>query len=356
MANSFYNHGANPASLSSGSSAIIRAEFDSVTAGFDKFPSLGTPNRALVINSGGTAVTVTVGTFALAGNFTTTGAFNTTFAQQATTTLTLPASSQTLIEGQIVQGSIYGLQMSNAAGDTANDITVTAGLATSDETTPTNVVLLTNSASKTKRLDATWVTGTNQGGRSSSLTLLNVTYHVFLIRVAGVDDIGFDTSRTGATLIADHAATKVRRIGSILRESGSNVQFTQNGDLFTRNTPIESVSANDPGTSGVLAAMHVPTGIKLLADVQPVLIDSSPTVAKFVYLSAEAFTDNAASATNAQIQTDTAQGEDSAVCPFILTNTSAQIRYRLGGASDTDITLKINTRGWLDQRNKYEIQ
>lgn len=50
-----------------------------------------------MINSGGTAMTLTTGGLALAGDFSTTGAFNTVFAQQASVTLTLPATTDTLV-------------------------------------------------------------------------------------------------------------------------------------------------------------------------------------------------------------------------------------------------------------------
>lgn len=68
-----------------------------ISAGFDKLPTVsGNANKAVVINSGGTALTVTTGALALAGNLTTTGAFNTSLTQQASVTLILPAVGGTL--------------------------------------------------------------------------------------------------------------------------------------------------------------------------------------------------------------------------------------------------------------------
>jgi len=97
MTNSYYNHGSYPITGAPGASAALRAELDLVTAGFALLPTLsGNANKALVINAGGSAVTVTTGTLALAGNFATTGAFNTTLVQGATTSLTLPVVSGTL--------------------------------------------------------------------------------------------------------------------------------------------------------------------------------------------------------------------------------------------------------------------
>ena len=57
MANSFYNHGSFPTTGSPGSSASMRAEFDSVAAGFDKLPTLsGNGNFAVKVNPAGTAM------------------------------------------------------------------------------------------------------------------------------------------------------------------------------------------------------------------------------------------------------------------------------------------------------------
>lgn len=103
FANDFYNHGGFPATGSPATSAAMRAELDAIDAGFDKLPTItGNASKALVINGGATAITVTTGTMSLAGNFSitgafaTTGAFGTTFVQGATTSLTLPVVNGTL--------------------------------------------------------------------------------------------------------------------------------------------------------------------------------------------------------------------------------------------------------------------
>lgn len=99
MANDFYTASGNPAPSSPGASATMRAEFLLIQAAFDliSVPALPAPaGRALVVNDFGTGFTTTTGRLALAGNFTTTGAFNTTLAQVASVSLTLPAGNGTL--------------------------------------------------------------------------------------------------------------------------------------------------------------------------------------------------------------------------------------------------------------------
>lgn len=93
MSNSFYNHGSAPATGSTGASATMRAEFDAIAAGFDKFPTLsGYANKVLVVNAGGTAVTLTAGSLALAGGLTTVGAYASTFTMTGATTVTFPTT------------------------------------------------------------------------------------------------------------------------------------------------------------------------------------------------------------------------------------------------------------------------
>lgn len=97
MSNEYYNPSGNPGAAASLLSSIIRAESAFVAAGFAKLPALsGNANKAVVVNGGGTGLTVTTGALALSGNLTTAGAFNTTLIQGASVSLTLPGVSGTL--------------------------------------------------------------------------------------------------------------------------------------------------------------------------------------------------------------------------------------------------------------------
>jgi len=58
MANDFYNHGSFPTTGSAATSASMRAELDSIAAGFDKLPDLtANANKIIVINASSTALT-----------------------------------------------------------------------------------------------------------------------------------------------------------------------------------------------------------------------------------------------------------------------------------------------------------
>jgi hypothetical protein len=97
MAIAFYNASGAPTTASPGASAVIRAEFAAIAAGFDKMPGTFTANKAVVVNAGGTGLTLTTGNLALAGNLTLTNAFNLEFIQTASVSLTTPAASGQLI-------------------------------------------------------------------------------------------------------------------------------------------------------------------------------------------------------------------------------------------------------------------
>ncbi len=59
FANDYYNHSGIPATGSPGSSAQMRAEFAAIQAGMAKLPALaGNGGKAVVVNGGGTALTV----------------------------------------------------------------------------------------------------------------------------------------------------------------------------------------------------------------------------------------------------------------------------------------------------------
>lgn len=145
MSNEYYNASGSPGSGASGASAPIRGEFSNIAAGFALLPVLAAnAGRVVVVNPSNTGLTVTTGALALAGDFATTGAFNTTFVQTATVTLGLPAvngmlatlagtetlSNKTLVApalGTPASGVATNLT-GTAAGLTAGSVTTNANL------------------------------------------------------------------------------------------------------------------------------------------------------------------------------------------------------------------------------------
>lgn len=92
QANDFYNHGSYPTPGSPATSAGLRAELDLIAAGFDKLPSIGSPNanKLVVVNPTGTALTTLQYGITLSGSFATSGAYGLTLSLTGTTNITLP--------------------------------------------------------------------------------------------------------------------------------------------------------------------------------------------------------------------------------------------------------------------------
>jgi hypothetical protein len=268
--------------------------------------------------------------------------------------LTMGASVPAWAAATGVVDQLCGLAMSNGS-DATNDIDISVGAAASDDATYANRILMTLTSGLTKQLDAAWAVGTNQGGRDTG-SIADGTWHVFLIeRVdTGVVDVLFSASATAPTLPTSY--TKQRRIGSILREAGAIVAFTQDADEFLRSTPVLDVDITNPGTSAVTRTLKVPTGVKVRAMLNVEFIPATSTQ-NALYLSSLDVTDGAASLTVAPLGTAIG-GTTSAINAIaggvpatIRTNTSAQIRSRMATSAAGD-TLRIATLGWVDRRGK----
>jgi hypothetical protein len=199
-----------------------------------------------------------------------------------------------------------------------------------------------------KRLDASWVTGTNQGGLSSSLTIANTTYHIFAIRVAGVDDVGFDTSVTAANLIADHSATHIRRIGSIVRAGGVINPFVQNNDKFMLQTPVKDIdNATLTTASQTETLASIPTGIVVEAIITAFAYRTGGTI--YVYVRALTQSDQAPTFGGYANLYDPSSGAGDEANLRIMTNTSSQIAARASAAASQFV---IMTHGWVDMRGR----
>lgn len=206
--NEYYVHNGYPVQGSAGASASLRGELDSVMAGFDKLPALtGNGSKAVVINPGGTGLTVTTGTLALAGNLATTGAFNTTLAQQASTTITLPTTDSTMARtdaGQTFTGTqvflnAVAIRDTTAAFNvsltmTSTSATITAGRALTIDVgnvahtlalgTTAGTITFPNTAAMTvARIDAgqtfTGVQAMTSPDITTSITTTSVTFTAF---------------------------------------------------------------------------------------------------------------------------------------------------------------------------------
>jgi hypothetical protein len=238
---------------------------------------------------------------------------------------------------------LSGLTLSNNGSDAVNDIDIATGGAR-DSTDAYSMVL---ASALTKRLDASWAVGTNQGGLDTGV-IANAVYHVFLIARpdTGVVDALFSTSATAPTMPTNY--TLRRRIGAIQRVAGSILAFTQTGDEFRLTNAVADVSANNPGTAAVTRNLSVPAGVKVVAIIGATVTTGGASVA--AYFSDLATTDEDP-ASSLLYQLGSTTSLSGGFVGAITTNTSGQIRSRLS-ASSAAITLSIKTIGWIDRRGR----
>jgi hypothetical protein len=259
----------------------------------------------------------------------------------------LQSVSPNVQTGTFLAGYLFGLTLSNNGADAVNDIDIAPGSAASDGATP---ALMTLASVLTKRLDANWVVGTNQGGLDTG-SIANATYHVWLIARSdtGVVDALFSTSATAPTMPANY--DRKRRIGSILREGGTIIAFTQNGDVFHRTTAILEYQSTVSFASA-LKSWNVPAGIK----VQPILIMYlQPAASSNIYYALGDATTGTADVVVHQARTDAGGPTESRqfINGGFFTNTSAQSYFQhniLGGSAAVNSV--VNGKGWIDDRGR----
>lgn len=139
-------------------------------------------------------------------------------------------------------GYVTGLVLTKNTTDPANDVDISAGSAASDGPVP---ILMRLSSAITKRLDAAWVVGTNQGGLDTG-AVADGTYFIWLIRRSdtGVTDALFSLSSTAPTMPANYD-TKVL-LGSLVRTTSVNSSPAQ---LTAASSIKASPSVTPSGTA-----------------------------------------------------------------------------------------------------------
>jgi len=242
---------------------------------------------------------------------------------------------------------VDGLTLSNNVSDANNDIDIAAGKA-ADSAGTENMVL---SSSLTKRLDAVWAVGTNQGGLDTGTKANSTWYHVWLIKRpdTGVVDVLFSTSATAPTMPTSY--TKKRRIGAVKTNgSGNIIAFLQYGDEFLWLSPpaldVDTAVLSTTRTNYTLAS--VPSGIVVSANINAGCYNAA---ARMIYISNPNLTDLAPSTSVTPLATiASSAGLTNTLKLYTYTNASAQISAVANGASTT---FKVAVLGWEDPRGKW---
>ncbi len=241
--------------------------------------------------------------------------------------------------------SLGGLTLSNDATTPNTVLDISAG-ACADSA---NAVTITLGAF-TKSIAGSWVAGTGANGMGVGLTAtLSTWYHVYAVIVSGTPDVYFDTSATAANKPAGTSA--FRRIGSFKLDAAIHIlQFNQYADRFDWDIPILEISGTPLVTTALTKNLiGVPPGVPVAALITGAISDStSPQSA--IYFSSLAQTDLVPGGTSGITGiTGPTSGGTTAFSTSVMTNASAQIRYRLASAT---IAVNAVTNGWIDTRGR----
>lgn len=252
------------------------------------------------------------------------------------------------------RGLIWGLTLSNNGADATNDLDIAIGEARNS----TGLVSMVLTGALTKRLDANWAAGTNQGMRNSAAAITDTTYHIWLASKGdgSEPDIYAHTSTVAATVLTalqletgGSTYLYLRRIGSIVRATVI-LPFAQTGDHFTLTTSVADVSVTTLTTSrSTYTLASVPTGIRMRVKLRIMASNAAANVMVTVVDLNE--TDAAPANTVAPFATFQTAVAGAAIHGFcdIFCNTSAQIGARSTAATTT---LRVGTLGWIDTRGR----
>lgn len=265
--------------------------------------------------------------------------------QVATNTSAIATNTSAIAALQTVSpaGLIYGLGLSNNVGNPTTQIDIAAGRAAANSSFATMIL----AGALTKRLDATWVVGTNNGGLDTGSASDGVYYvHLIARSDTGVVDALFSLSATAPTMPTSY--DRRRRVGSIRRLGGVILAFTQSNNRFIYVTPIIDANTITFGTSRTLVTTSVPPNMlglfrgytynaasRMYAVLQPTSeTDAAPDYTASPGLSLYSEVINQGSAGHFDITVDS----------------SSQIAARASVASST---LTLVTRGWIDEREIF---
>ncbi|MBY5657193.1 hypothetical protein [Rhizobium leguminosarum] len=249
-------------------------------------------------------------------------------------------------------GKLYGLAGSQNTFDALNDMDFAAGEAASSGANP---VIMALAATLTKRSDAVWAVGNNNGAMDTGTKPTSTWLYWYLIMRpdTGVVDVCCSASATAPSIGTNIPAayTKYRYIRATLLDSGGNiVPDSQNDDEILWVTNRQDFNST-LGTTASLITLSVPAGRKMTAIIEPhhntvssgqLFRLSSPDQADVAVDNETAF--NAGGIAGGATLMNVTAGQQR-----YRTNTSRQIR---GRASVASAHLTISTIGYIDPRGR----
>lgn len=183
----------------------------------------------------------------------------------------------------IPRALIDGLTYANNGTDATNDIDIAVGSAMDG----TNARMMVLGSALTKRLDAAWAVGTNQGGLDTG-SASDTDYFIWLINRSdtNVTDVLFSTSSTAPTMPANY--NYKRLIGWFRRASSAIVAFkvyeTAGGGInFLWSSPTIDVSTTSLTSSRRVDVIKVPVGFPVYATINAGIENSTTPSNAWIY-------------------------------------------------------------------------
>jgi|GEM_PF-4881932 len=236
------------------------------------------------------------------------------------------------------------ITIANNASDSNNDIDFSAGIFQFSDGSGQAIA-----SALTKRLDAAWAAGTNQGGLDTGTKAANTPYYCYAIYNPATltADALFSLSSTSPTLPSGY--TKFRKIAALMTNGSSNIRagkwsFRRDGSYDFFYSPQTSISES---TDAVFT-----TGEKTITLQIPV--NATPILAILIQANGGAATQSSINyySTNGGnfLQTIVAQGGSSApsnfLQPYILV-TDRILRYT-SSVNFTSTSAAVYNNGWID--------
>ncbi|KPH08847.1 hypothetical protein CO657_13625 [Rhizobium acidisoli] len=237
----------------------------------------------------------------------------------------------TATKGLLLSG-IEDLLLSNNSGNPNTHIDIGTGKAR------VGSVVVANLATLTKRINATWVAGSGNGGLDTGAVAANGTYFLYALRKVsdGSFEAVFSTSATIAgvnvSLLAGY--TIVKCIGVVLTNASSVIRpfIMYPRDEYAFVGPIAEVTNTTITTTSALLAITVPNGVRVKANLRFMFSSSATTASALFSDPAQGVlvaggNNEGGNVGTIQVASGFACGSDE-----IWTNTSKQIR-RVSGAT-----------------------
>ncbi len=260
------------------------------------------------------------------------------------------AGTLALTTDNLLHGYISGFTM--APNGSSNSL-ASIGLGTATDVSDTCYISLAGAITG-PGIAAPWATGNGANKLDTGSIAANTWYHVFVIKntTSGTSnpvDVLFSTSATAPSLPTGY--TKFRRIGSVQTNASSFIRrFIQRRDTFLWETPVLDINVAAPGTSIASRTLTVPSGVRTEAICNVYVLTGTGSSQTNCYIHDADCVDQQASLTASPLFTIRA---NDTYAPGAQVRTWADTTssiYTRNSFSDGNVSLKIATIGYVDQR------